>query len=215
MATSVPDAWCRGCGKHCTLLTPFGGAGDPLNGDFNGQYLVKTWRDCGGSIGSSWECRDCIVLSDEEIYAQLNKLHADCPACTYFDSCIVDGESWNEAMCRVRKTLTHTCLIGGTPRILEPWTDEKRMVTLEETFASQLRSWVMMNYEKLPPELQTEYQEMLTRFERNGLFTKIGEGIIIGQKYEPVQVNLTEDIIESAAETAFEHSPKGVGLTDE
>lgn len=38
------DAKCMRCGKHVSELEPFGGAGDPLVGDFSGAKLVKTFR---------------------------------------------------------------------------------------------------------------------------------------------------------------------------
>lgn len=64
------DRCCEGCGKHISKLKPFGSAGDPLVGDFKGSLLVKTFRDFSGCIGASWECRDCIILSDKEFYKQ-------------------------------------------------------------------------------------------------------------------------------------------------
>jgi len=41
------DAKCECCGKHISELKPFGKAGDPLVGDFNGQLLIKTFRTMG------------------------------------------------------------------------------------------------------------------------------------------------------------------------
>ena len=41
------DCRCDVCGKHISELEPFGGPGDPLVGDFNGELLVKRWRPCG------------------------------------------------------------------------------------------------------------------------------------------------------------------------
>lgn len=38
------DKKCERCGKHISELKPFGKAGDPLNGDFNGALLLKTFR---------------------------------------------------------------------------------------------------------------------------------------------------------------------------
>jgi hypothetical protein len=38
------DRRCQGCGKHTSELKPFGGAGDPLVGDFTGALLLKTFR---------------------------------------------------------------------------------------------------------------------------------------------------------------------------
>lgn len=53
---------CQICGHHISELDPFGGAGDPLVGDFSGMKLVKKFReDLPGYIGASWECRDSFV----------------------------------------------------------------------------------------------------------------------------------------------------------
>jgi hypothetical protein len=38
---------CECCGRHISELKPFGKAGDPLVDDYDGSYLVKTWRPCG------------------------------------------------------------------------------------------------------------------------------------------------------------------------
>jgi hypothetical protein len=38
------DGRCNVCGRHMTELTPFGGPGDPLVGDFTGEKLVKNFR---------------------------------------------------------------------------------------------------------------------------------------------------------------------------
>lgn len=59
---------CECCGKNIKDLKPFGKAGDPLVGDFDGALLVKTFRSMSGCVGASWECRDCIVLSNEEYF---------------------------------------------------------------------------------------------------------------------------------------------------
>ena len=101
---------CEVCGRSLDELKPFGKAGDPLVGDFDGELLLKTFRAegpydekavqafdeavkrCGdkgpvewmirkygreegsrlsflamayGQIGSSWECRDCIILDND------------------------------------------------------------------------------------------------------------------------------------------------------
>jgi len=41
------DGRCDVCGRQMSELTPFGGPGDPLPGDFTGEKLVKTFRlDC-------------------------------------------------------------------------------------------------------------------------------------------------------------------------
>ena len=110
------DGRCDCCGKHISELKPFGGPGDPVNGDFSGAFLVKNYRSVGPYVeeaeraveeasrkykeagfddlldwmiekygkekaeelywpteayhqfGSSWECRDCLVLNDEEYF---------------------------------------------------------------------------------------------------------------------------------------------------
>lgn len=49
---SPADSCCMVCGKNVNELKPFGKAGDPLVGDFDGAKLVKTFRThaFGGSI---------------------------------------------------------------------------------------------------------------------------------------------------------------------
>jgi hypothetical protein len=41
------DARCMCCGRHISELKPFGKAGDPLVGDFDGAFLVKKFRSLG------------------------------------------------------------------------------------------------------------------------------------------------------------------------
>jgi hypothetical protein len=43
----LKDGRCDVCGRHMSELTPFGGPGDPLTGDFTGELLVKRWRHTG------------------------------------------------------------------------------------------------------------------------------------------------------------------------
>ena len=104
---------CECCGKHISKLKPFGKAGDPLVGDFNGALLIKTFRsmapkqeefdisDCmdrdeylyeekfakkygkenlkrfyfidqlENTVSASWECRECIILGDDEYFKRL------------------------------------------------------------------------------------------------------------------------------------------------
>lgn len=99
------DGNCECCGKSTKELKPFGKEGDPLVGNFDGAYLVKTFRTMGprdeeldkqikkikdwnklfetnkkkaerlsfydqivGTVGSSWECRNCIILDDPEYF---------------------------------------------------------------------------------------------------------------------------------------------------
>ena len=116
---------CECCGRNIKELKPFGKAGDPLVGDFNGAILVKTFRTMANPTGkdkeridrlmdiygleaegkvtpkeitellkkefpgkelesynllaqlsqtvsASWECRTCILLSDEEYSRKLH-----------------------------------------------------------------------------------------------------------------------------------------------
>jgi hypothetical protein len=113
------DGRCDCCGRPMSELTPFGGRGDPLVGDFRGALLVKGYRPMGpyddeaeeacneaenkfkadghedpeawliakygpqegkrlyltacahGQVGSSWECRDCFVLSLDEYFERV------------------------------------------------------------------------------------------------------------------------------------------------
>lgn len=99
------DNKCNCCGKSMSELKPFGKAGDPLVGDFDGALLVKSFRTMAphdenldklveavedwekffeshpnraknlsfydqlvSTVEASWECRDCIVLGEEEYF---------------------------------------------------------------------------------------------------------------------------------------------------
>lgn len=112
---------CQCCGRHISELKPFGKAGDPLIGDFEGASLVKKWRpmgpydeeaeeamneaqkcyqkdgyedalewmidkfgkengeklhliaECYACTGSSWECRDCICLDNDEYFEEMRR----------------------------------------------------------------------------------------------------------------------------------------------
>ena len=44
------DGKCKCCRRHISELKPYGGAGDPLVGDFYGELLVKTWMPMYPSI---------------------------------------------------------------------------------------------------------------------------------------------------------------------
>jgi len=58
---SPEDRRCQCCYRPTEELTPFPKAP-------NGQTLFKTFRNFSGCIGASWECYDCIGLSDKEYY---------------------------------------------------------------------------------------------------------------------------------------------------
>jgi hypothetical protein len=44
------DKCCERCGKNIKDLKPYGKAGDPLVGDFNGAYLLKTFRSMAPQV---------------------------------------------------------------------------------------------------------------------------------------------------------------------
>jgi len=51
---------CECCGKNIKDLKPFGKAGDPLVGDFDGALLVKTFRSMGPKQ-SKWKVDDMMI----------------------------------------------------------------------------------------------------------------------------------------------------------
>ena len=56
------DRCCYICGRPVDELEAFGGPGDPLVGDWKGAKLIRSYREeLPGTVGSSWECRDCVV----------------------------------------------------------------------------------------------------------------------------------------------------------
>jgi len=72
------DGCCNVCGKHMSELTPFGGPGDPLVGDFTSELLIKKFRPddfdddhVAISVSKSWECRDCAVSDEDEYFEKL------------------------------------------------------------------------------------------------------------------------------------------------
>ena len=59
------DLLCEVCQRPPGDVPVFGGPGDPLSGDYTSALLVKNPRS-KGLLGSSWECRECVLLSDED-----------------------------------------------------------------------------------------------------------------------------------------------------
>lgn len=59
------DLRCEVCQRPPDDVPRYGGFGDPLPGDYSSAILVKHPRK-KGLLGSSWECRECVLLSDEE-----------------------------------------------------------------------------------------------------------------------------------------------------
>jgi hypothetical protein len=58
------DGRCSCCKRHISQLKPFGKAGDPLVGDFNGALLIKTYR--------------CDFPPDEEAEKIMDEFYQDC-----------------------------------------------------------------------------------------------------------------------------------------
>ena len=92
------DSCCECCGRNVKDLKPFGKAGDPLVGDFDGALLVKTFRSMAlklsnkelnkkfkdvqekgfyiqlmDTISASWECRECIVLNEIDYFKTIEE----------------------------------------------------------------------------------------------------------------------------------------------
>lgn len=63
---------CEVCQRTPGEVPPFGGPGEPLQGDYSGAVLVKRRRS-KGLLGSSWECRECIMLNEED-YERARKM---------------------------------------------------------------------------------------------------------------------------------------------
>lgn len=71
---------CHCCGRHLSELKPFGKAGDPLVGDFDGALLVKTFRRdfrINKELETIWEecCSNC--HSEEESRERLLKKYSE------------------------------------------------------------------------------------------------------------------------------------------
>ena len=52
------DGKCECCGRPMRELTPYGGPGDPLVGDFTGALLIKKYRPCGPYNEEAEKARD-------------------------------------------------------------------------------------------------------------------------------------------------------------
>ncbi len=59
------DLRCEVCQRSPEEVPRYGGFGDPLPGDYSSAILVKRPRK-KGLLGSSWECRECTLLSDDD-----------------------------------------------------------------------------------------------------------------------------------------------------
>ena len=66
------DLHCEACGLGPEQVPPFGGPGDPLHHDYSAALLVKRDREVG-LLGARWECRSCILLTDEELERRARK----------------------------------------------------------------------------------------------------------------------------------------------
>ena len=56
------DRKCHICGTHVGDLKPFGKEGDPLNGNFDGAKLVKTFR----ALAEEGSCPELDVILEEQ-----------------------------------------------------------------------------------------------------------------------------------------------------
>lgn len=70
------DKKCEKCGIQTSELKPFGGAGDPLVGDFNGQILVKNFRSMyDGPPIEKYETILSELIFDNEEKNNIDELH--------------------------------------------------------------------------------------------------------------------------------------------
>lgn len=75
------DAKCVTCGRHVSELPPFGGPGDPLEGDFRGAKMVQVFRaywkptetDTQVPIDALWLCRDCVMLDEDQLAEKISE----------------------------------------------------------------------------------------------------------------------------------------------
>lgn len=69
------DRKCMRCGVHTDELKEFGGAGDPLVGDFKGKKLVKTFRSMIDNIAPiHQEILDKMECNDEKGSTNIDEL---------------------------------------------------------------------------------------------------------------------------------------------
>ena len=68
------DACCEVCHKHISKLKPFGKAGDPLVGDFNGQLLLKTFRPMAPHESNPFDVKDMMEKGEDLTEAELTEL---------------------------------------------------------------------------------------------------------------------------------------------
>jgi len=63
------DGKCHICGTHVDDLKPYGKEGDPLNGNFEGAKLVKTYR----ALAEEGSCPELdIILKEQDRLMKLN-----------------------------------------------------------------------------------------------------------------------------------------------
>lgn len=74
-AEEEPDIKCDCCGKHVSEIEPY-------NKEDDRWYLIKTWRSQGyydedgeNWYGSSWECKDCVVLNPYEYFERRSQIN--------------------------------------------------------------------------------------------------------------------------------------------
>lgn len=92
------DGRCECCGRHASELKPFGKAGDPLVGDFDGVILLKTFREIG-RISKENEAMIKMVVDWDGLFKTNPKLADEL---SFYDQVISTvGASWECRDCIV------------------------------------------------------------------------------------------------------------------
>ena len=71
----LPSRVCECCGKPLGELKPFGNF-DAVEDDFTDVLLAKNYRPSllsAQNADSSWECRDCFTLDEDEYFEKLEE----------------------------------------------------------------------------------------------------------------------------------------------
>jgi len=80
---------CEVCGRHISELKPFGGPGDPLDGDFSGELLVRRYRPMGPydeAAEKAWQEAEKSVPGQEDIMPWLISKYGEKEAHDFFFS---------------------------------------------------------------------------------------------------------------------------------
>ena len=86
------DGRCAVCGRHVSELKPFGGPGDPLDGDFSGELLVMRWRhicrydEMVKAAEKAWQEAEKSVPDQEDPFSWLISKYGEDEAISIFSS---------------------------------------------------------------------------------------------------------------------------------